>query len=611
MTVRRDPHDSDRSSSGARSGDHLLLTVLGTNPREALYGLGAQQHRAPMAPLALLRLLPRERRPNHVLALCTAQARESSWPILEGNLPEGCTAEVVGVPDGDAPEDVDTYLARIAGAVRGRKLSRPEQPIRLTMDVTHGFRHFSFLTYVGVLYLAALRRVTITGSYYGLFRPDRPEREAHPFLDLGPLLELPRWVHALKVLEETGSTGPMAEAIAPDASRSGSNQAARSISRALSRFSEAYLSGLPLELGAEAILVLEDHLKPLRKRLRRVHRLPLTNELVDDLAEAMRRYALGNRTAARGNRWKRRIDLDDGELKRQAAVVDSLLDRSNIAVALRLMSEWTISWVTLQLGRGDGWLDYSGARREAQNWLNATAAPAQDGQLRESLGEEQRKLGGFWNELRDLRNGYAHHGMRPQPLGSAYKQHGTQLDKVLGYWETLRSCPALPAFTHESGTRVLVSPMGLRPGVVFSAVHACRSPGGFGEQPTECVVICSQDTRNLIDDALQTAEYQGDLQVLQLEDPFGGQTEIDRLVRRARESLFGASEVLVNVTGGTTLMGLTAEALASEARSLACPVRRFGLIDRRPGERQDTDPYQMGEVFWLDGERPLPVGGEE
>ena len=56
----------------------------------------------------------------------------------------------------------------------------------------------------------------------------------------------------------------------------------------------------------------------------------------------------------------------------------------------------------------------------------------------------------------------------------------------------------------------------------------------------------------------------------------------------------------MNVTGGTTLMGLAAETLASTARRLACPVRRFGLIDRRSPDRQMADPYQPGEPFWLD-----------
>ena len=88
-----------------------------------------------------------------------------------------------------------------------------------------------------------------------------------------------------------------------------------------------------------------------------------------------------------------------------------------------------------------------------------------------------------------------------------------------------------------------------------------------------------------------------------LEDAFGGgPAEIKRLAKDARGHFIGATEVFVNVTGGTTLMGLAAEELAATARSLACPVRRFGLIDRRAPERQDADPYCAGEPFWLDSD---------
>ena len=135
--------------------EHVLLTVLGTNPRNATYELGGAMQDARLAPLALLRLLPEARRPTRVLALCTREAKQDSWPSLEENLPHDCAAELVDLPDGDSPEDVDTFLEVVAQAVPGHA--------DLTVDVTHGFRHFSFLTYIGVLYLAALRDVEIRG----------------------------------------------------------------------------------------------------------------------------------------------------------------------------------------------------------------------------------------------------------------------------------------------------------------------------------------------------------------------------------------------------------------------------------------------------------------
>ena len=55
---------------------------------------------------------------------------------------------------------------------------------------------------------------------------------------------------------------------------------------------------------------------------------------------------------------------------------------------------------------------------------------------------------------------------------------------------------------------------------------------------------------------------------LLLEDAFsGGPEAIRRLAQAARGHFIGATEVLVNVTGGTTLMGLAAEELAATART--------------------------------------------
>ena len=187
--------------------------------------------------------------------------------------------------------------------------------------------------------------------------------------------------------------------------------------------------------------------------------------------------------------------------------------------------------------------------------------------------------------------------MRRQDLVNDSK---SQIESVLEYWKsTLRTLPDIPLSLGGSpGGRVLVSPIGLRPGVLFSAIHACKANGG-GE-PDLVLAICSIETRDRIEEAIKHAEYSGPVQHLLLNDAFGGSDEIKQMAKDSRQRFIGATEVLVNVTGGTTLMGLAAEELAAVARSLACPVRRFGLIDRRPPRKQENDPYQAGEPFWLD-----------
>ena len=574
---------------GTRDGpdrDHPLLTVLGRDPSLARYTLGDAESEARLAPIALFDLLPEEDRPDRILALCTPEAKRESWPLLEDALGTRCPIGAVDIPSGDKQTDIDTFLETVTGAVAGH--------VDLTVDVTHGFRHFSFLTYVSVLYLAALRGVKIRGAYYGLLNRNRDAPS--PFLDLRPLLALPRWVHALEVLRETGSTLPMARILEDGPPR----QPARDNARDLKRLSETYLSGLPLELGWQARNIRMHRCKPLRKLLRDDHHLPLAGNVVEQVAKILEPLALNGVPAGPG--WKRQVGISKPELDRQTRMIDALLARDSYATALRLMREWVVSWIVYRHALHKDWLSRD-VRGAAEGLLHAIRAIGSDPDLRDTLTEDQRALGRHWADLAEIRNAYAHHGMRGDDLVRDEKLKTTRA-RVLGFWnDTLRSCPTISLALGESpGHRVLVSPIGKRPGVLFSALHACRA-GGDGGDPALCLVVCSPETEGTIAEVLERADFAGKVVPLLVEDAFGGGAAgIRRLAKSARRHFIGAADVLVNVTGGTTLMGLAAEELAATARSLACPVRRFGLIDRRAPEQQDADPYRVGEPFWLDSD---------
>ena len=572
--MNTDDHTFNRSE-----GQHVLLSVLGTNRLAATYSLKGRQTKAQLAPIALLDLLPQADRPGGVLAVCTPEAKRESWPTLEQELNQDYDIRVVDVPAGHGQEDIDRFLANVTNAV-------PSEA-DLTVDVTHGYRHFSFLTYIAVLYLAALRGVRVRGAYYGLLRRGEPS----PFLDLRPLLKLPRWLHALNVLRDTGSTAPLA-AILGDGPQ---NQSTRKIKRELSQLSQGYLSGLPIELGRQAHDIRKRTLKPLIRLLKDEHHLPLAVELVERLDKILEPHALITSISDGG--WKRHVTLSRDELERQVRIIDQLLDHKNTAAALGLMNEWTVSWVVWRLGWQGEWLDYYGARRKAGNLLGAMMAVCGDPELSHLLTDEQRELGRFWNYLSSLRNGYHHHGMRRQDL-IGDKQINEGFDRVTYFWRgTLCSFPDFSlSLGDSSGGRVLVSPIGNRPGVLFSAFHACSTKYG---EPTTWLVVCSSETEKLIPLAATHSGYGGTVVPLRLEDPYGGISEIEPMVKAVKSRLVGADEVIVNITGGTTLMGLAAERLADTAGRLARPVRRFGLIDRRSPQEQEAEPYRLGEPFWL------------
>ena len=183
----------------------LLVTVLGTNPRPARYTLRESSVEAALAPLALVQLLPEGRRPSRILALCTSAAKEQSWPILkQGLVDSGMKPEPIDI-DAD-PTDVTSFLRTVTTAIPAHGL-----PQGLMIDATHGYRHYAVLTYLTIQYLSALRGIELRGAFYGLWRP--VDEGTSPFLDLGALLVLPEWMHALRMFGDAGDASGLARLI--------------------------------------------------------------------------------------------------------------------------------------------------------------------------------------------------------------------------------------------------------------------------------------------------------------------------------------------------------------------------------------------------------------
>jgi len=515
-----------------------------------------------------------------VIALRTPESGKASWTTLRDQLAGICRATAIELEGGKKPEDVRADMERVADAIPSRA--------DITVDLTHALPHLSILTLMAVQYISSLKEVSVRGVWYGL--PDGGGTV--PFLDLHKLLEVPRWLHALQVMNHTGDSRPIAEILGCGPS-SGS---ARDIVRDLERVSKAYLSGLPLELGLQASAVRRTHRRRLRKLISGEYEMPLGGELADRIHHSLSGFEFDSSPIYRQG-WKRNIPLDRRELGRQVLHVDNLLERGHVATALGLMREWTVSWVLLMNGRTAGWLDRQ-VRHEATNLLNAIEAVGRDRELARNLSEEQRCLGTYWGKLRDLRNGYAHHGMRGADMVRC-NQHISEIGKIQDYWnKTLSPCPCINLKLGEKpGRRVLVSPIGKLPGVLYSALNVL---GGGVKKFDFCLVICSETTKPGIQDAFDAARYKGESEALMLENPYGGISDMERKARAMREHFVGAGEVLVNLTGGTTLMGFAAGQLATEADKLASPVRRFGLLDERPRATQKDEPWQIGEPFWID-----------
>ena len=360
----------------------------------------------------------------------------------------------------------------------------------------------------------------------------------------------------------------------------------------LKHYAFAYESALPLELE-KASRGLVDSIGEL-PTIGSQDLPPLVGELTKSIVSTAQETAF-TKPPKKTGLWKRNIRLDKDELKRQAYMIDLYLERGQLSLAAGLMREWIVSWAIWKSGKTgeiENWLDNNKVRPRYERILGAIGASAKSGGPKLILTPEQNEFREFWNRLTDnLRNALHHHAMRTE----AVEEAPSSLKSVQKFWNQLKD-DGLKATggidLPPLGGRLLISPQGRRPGVLFSALKVA--------DPDTCLVICSDISVGSTRDAAREAGFKGHIEHIQLDDPLGGFNEIEKVTEHAKGYLSYANEVSANITGGSTLMGVIVQQLVEEAQKLDRPVRRFALIDRRPQEEQDCDPFKVGEHHWLD-----------
>ena len=136
--------------------------------------------------------------------------------------------------------------------------------------------------------------------------------------------------------------------------------------------------------------------------------------------------------------------------------------------------------------------------------------------------------------------------------------------------------------------RVLVSPLGLSPGSLFSAIVLTK--------PEHVVVLTSALGQRGLEASVAAARSRGPaftVEAHSLADPFAGFAEGRQLARRlaARWRERDDLEVVANLAGGTTALQDAVKCLAD-----LLGAREIAVVDRRSLEEQRQDPFVVGEL---------------
>ncbi len=542
--------------------------VAGSEGRDA----GWPTEYSPVATARLLLAMEAGERAR-ALILCTPEAREKHFEAISFQLrAAGCDPEAVEIGMGQTPGEQFDILGRLA--------ERIPKGARITADFTLSLRHLGLAFVAALGQLVALRDAVVETVAYGAFELRDGEGNV-PLVDATPLFRLIEWSQAARAFAHRGDLAPLHEFIRREgriAHESGDMAFRRVLARLerpVGALARAEHSGLPLETGLAA--------RELLRVLGGLH-----GELPEPMLMIVERLhdGLGAWAVPEGVADKGAIVLDRAELRRELRLVEHYLKTQNPARALRLLREWLVNLVVERQGRGAGWLDFGKVRKPAEQLLNILAARKEQGEIEGELVE----LGSVWSAVRRLRNNVAHAAFTADRVSPTVEKVANELGKCHRLLKADLDLDRL-----KRGDHLLVTPLGMSPGVLYTALTAL--------EPDRVLVVTSPQARENMEEAARRAGSDAPLEVFEIQDPLRGYLEADGKLREEQAKiealLASCGRVTVNLTGGTTLLGWVAGEIGRMAGMLVPSVRRVALVDDRPPEEQRENPWVAGEVLEL------------
>lgn len=147
------------------------------------------------------------------------------------------------------------------------------------------------------------------------------------------------------------------------------------------------------------------------------------------------------------------------------------------------------------------------------------------------------------------------------------------------------------AHDNNKSTLTLLSPLGLSPGLLYSALMTIK--------PQSLVVLTSAEGENSLDSIIRQADYHGFIHIVQVEDPFNCFNQANEKVKEVLEFI-DYNQCAVNLTGGTTALQFIIQRVGTALENRGCKVEYLALVDRRGIQEQRNYPWVVGELVRIE-----------
>ncbi|GIW50278.1 MAG: hypothetical protein KatS3mg080_0889 [Anoxybacillus sp.] len=141
----------------------------------------------------------------------------------------------------------------------------------------------------------------------------------------------------------------------------------------------------------------------------------------------------------------------------------------------------------------------------------------------------------------------------------------------------------------EPNETVLITPLGLRKGLLYSAI--------VHNEPQAIWLLTSKESAEYVNDVCQQADFHGNIHVVVMEDPYTDfnrwQTYMDQFIRTVEANK--RARFVVNLTGGTTAMQYVVQQIAAKLKERGEHVQYVAQVDRRPVQQSNKQTHTCYE----------------
>lgn len=557
-------------------GKPLFITSIGLNNySETTYYLGGGEYRTCFASVAIKHLVD-ELADAQTILFSTHEAIERYKPQLT----ECIDPDFVEIPMASTPEDVRTIFKTIDEHVN--------EGIDVYIDITSAYRSLQFIYFVVAVYLSGFKHVHIKGLYYGAYEARVNDRS--PVIDLTFLVDTIDWFYAAKLFERFGLSGLIGRKMSVIQNNCHKNQLPKKPQK-LKPVGEKLLQSISLGLfNADAVFVGEQCASLKRQREEVMGEIdqfvPEAAALINAAFDTYIPFAINETNT-----------LNQDEIEREMLLIDWYLEKKQLKNALTLIREWVVNRYLL-FEKSENWLNYDKVRRPCENklnslrnWIRLNAADDCKA-LFGNLSHEGQEFAKISSQLFDLRNELSHGGYKTT---HSVKYHDIEksIKKITDLWNQIRTIDDVflanlfkRKYKYET---LIITPLGLSTGVLYTLLKKHHGDAAF-------VIITSKQARKSIELCFEKAGVVPVYFIEEVENPFADILAKKDLENKYLPLLLDSHKIIVNYTGGTSLLQLNVMRIEEMVGRYGIPVSRVVTIDHRSPQEQQSDPWVTGEI---------------